>query len=96
MVRSGREASRQPVIAPERCTGCKSCIRFCRERVLLFDKSSRKVRVNPRWSCRDDCRTCAGLCPNGAIAFPDEEAFVAYLKARLGPRETPLSRHLPV
>lgn len=79
--RGGR--TQQPVIVPEKCTGCGSCIKFCGDMVLVFDKGPRKARVACPANCRMNCRICAGVCPSGAVTFPDEEAFISYLRWRL-------------
>ena len=73
----------QPVIIAQRCTGCKTCIKHCKNGVLAFDGSTRKIRVKGARGCRAECRTCARVCPTGAVSFPDEEAFVNYLINRL-------------
>ena len=73
----------QPVIKVQQCTGCKTCIKHCKNDVLSFDRSSRKIRVKGSRGCRVECRTCARVCPTGAVSFPDEEAFVRYLNNRL-------------
>lgn len=83
--------SRRPEVLTERCQGCKNCLRFCKVGVLVYDKASRSVRVHHRRHCPHDCRTCARLCPAGAITFPDEEAFISYLKSRLD-RHSPIPR----
>ncbi len=72
-----------PVIDPEKCTGCKTCIKFCKSRVLAFDKGSRKLRVKNPGNCQTVCRICAGVCTVGAITFPDEEALIHYFRKRL-------------
>ncbi len=72
-----------PVIDAEKCTGCRTCIKFCKSRVLAVDKASRKVRVKNPGNCQTVCRICAGVCTAGAITFPDEEAFIHYLRKRL-------------
>ncbi len=72
-----------PGIDPEKCTGCKACIKFCKSRVLSVDKTSHKVRVRNPGKCQTVCRICAGVCIAGAITFPDEEAFIHYLRKRL-------------
>ncbi len=72
-----------PVIDPEKCTGCKTCIKFCKSRVLAVDKLSGKLRVKNPGNCQTVCRICAGVCTAGAITFPDEEALIHYLRKRL-------------
>lgn len=72
-----------PVVDPEKCTGCKACIKFCKNGVLAVDKVSRKVRVKNPGNCQTVCRICAGVCTVGAITFPDEEALIHYFRKRL-------------
>lgn len=72
-----------PGIAEEKCTGCKSCLACCKERVIAFDEGARKCRIASPGKCRMECRTCASVCPAGAVTFPDEEKFIAYLRQRL-------------
>lgn len=73
----------RPEIVTERCIGCKTCIRYCKSKVLVFDRATRRIRVKDSRCCPWECRTCARLCPTGAVTFSDEEAFVRYLKKRL-------------
>ncbi len=72
-----------PGIDAEKCTGCRACIKFCKSRVLAFDRASGKVRVKNPDRCQNVCRICAGVCTAGAITFPDEAAFIHYLRKRL-------------
>ncbi|HEX8960818.1 MAG TPA: 4Fe-4S dicluster domain-containing protein [Geobacteraceae bacterium] len=73
----------RPVIIAERCVGCKTCIRHCKSKVLAYDRATQKIRTKDSSGCLLECRTCARLCPTGAVTFSDEEAFVIYLKKRL-------------
>ena len=73
----------RPVIITQRCTGCKTCIKHCKNNVLAFDRSTRKIWVKGSCGSHTKCRTCARVCVSGAITFPDEEAFVRYLSDRL-------------
>ncbi len=73
----------RPVIIAERCAGCKTCIRHCKSKVLAYDRATQKIRIKDSSGCLLECRTCARLCPTGAVTFSDEEAFVVYLKKRL-------------
>lgn len=72
-----------PTIDAEKCIGCKACVEFCKNDVLEFDEATGKTRVKNPYNCVVECRTCARLCPTGAITFPDEEAFIAYIKEKL-------------
>ncbi len=72
-----------PSIAVEKCTGCKTCFKYCKNGVLAFNKTRRKVRVKYPSRCRPGCRSCARFCPRRAIAFQDEMVFVeSYLQRR--------------
>lgn len=82
----------QPVINAQRCTGCKTCIKHCKNDVLAFDRSTRNIRVKGSNGCLAECRTCARVCPTGAVSFPDEEAFVRYLHNRLDRIKNGLAR----
>lgn len=73
----------RPVIFAERCSGCKTCIKHCKSKVLAYDRATGRIRVKESPGCLPDCRICARLCPTGAVTFSDEEAFVSYLKKRL-------------
>lgn len=72
-----------PVIDPEKCIGCKACIECCKNDAFEFDESTGKTRVKTPYNCVVECRTCARMCPTGAITFPDEAAFTAYIKEKL-------------
>ncbi len=69
-----------PTIDAERCTGCKSCVEFCKNDVLAFEGETEKVRVVNPFNCVVECRTCARLCPSEAISFPAEKDFAAWLQ----------------
>lgn len=73
----------RPIMVAQRCIGCKTCIRHCKSNVLSFERTTQRVRVKDSPGCPSACRTCARLCPTGAVTFSDEEAFVTYLKKRL-------------
>lgn len=79
-----------PTVVAEKCTGCKSCIKSCRNHVLAFDKKTAKIWVMNPSNCLPGCRICPRVCPTGAIGFADEEAFVHYLRMRLAKIETQL------
>jgi NAD-dependent dihydropyrimidine dehydrogenase PreA subunit len=64
-----------PKIDKEKCTGCGTCIEFCKNGVLDFDPETQQARVRSPYDCVIECITCARLCPAGAISFPDEKEF---------------------
>ena len=77
-----------PTIDPDKCTGCRTCVDFCRNDVLEFDEAAGKSRVRSPNNCVVACRACAKLCPEGAIRFPDEAAFAAFARERITRRAT--------
>lgn len=72
-----------PTIDADKCTGCQTCVDFCKNDVLAFDDSAGKSVVKNPYSCVVECSTCARLCPEGAIAFPEEAAWIALIKDRM-------------
>jgi NAD-dependent dihydropyrimidine dehydrogenase PreA subunit len=72
-----------PTIDPDRCTGCRTCVDFCRNDVLDFDDDVGKSRVKNPCNCVVECSTCAKLCPEGAISFPEEGAWISFIKERM-------------
>jgi NAD-dependent dihydropyrimidine dehydrogenase PreA subunit len=81
-----REIPWYPAIDPEKCTGCRACVDFCRNDVLEFDEAVGKTKVKDPFNCVVECSTCARLCPEGAISFPDEGAWIGFLKDRMSRR----------
>lgn len=75
-----------PTIDPGKCTGCRTCVDFCRNDVLEYDIDSGKSRVKNPYNCVVECSACATLCPEGAIGFPEEGAWTAFIKGRLSKR----------
>jgi NAD-dependent dihydropyrimidine dehydrogenase PreA subunit len=71
-----------PTIDPERCTGCRACVDFCKNDVLEFNEADGKTRVNHPYHCVVECSACAKLCPEDAIRFPDESTFLALVRER--------------
>ncbi len=52
-----------PEFDPEKCTGCRKCVDFCRFNALVYLKN--KPRVFPE-VCHS-CGGCALVCPEGAV-----------------------------
>ena len=72
-----------PTIDPDRCTGCRTCVDFCKNGVLEFDDDAGRSRVKNPYNCVVECSTCAKLCPEGAISFPEEGAWITLIKERM-------------
>ncbi len=65
-----------PVVDPELCSGCSSCVEFCIQGVFTFDGKS---HVAKPYNCIVGNTSCRSFCPEKAIAFPP----LAQLKSRL-------------
>ncbi len=67
-----------PVIDPDRCVNCRQCLEFCLFGVYEADVDGRVVVAHPN-HCKNNCPSCARLCPHVAIMFPkiEEESPVS-------------------
>lgn len=72
-----------PVINEGKCIGCRKCIDICGNGCLGFDEIRKVAYVKAPSECLADLRSCESGCPAGAIYFPDEEEYFAYVKQRL-------------
>lgn len=81
-----KEIPWHPSIDTEKCSGCRTCIDFCRNAVLEFDEQTQKARVHSPDNCVVECSTCGRLCPAEAISFPDAKEFAALIKKLLAER----------
>jgi NAD-dependent dihydropyrimidine dehydrogenase PreA subunit len=70
-----------PAIDYEKCSGCMSCVRKCRNGVYSEEGGRPKV-VKPQ-NCVVGCTGCQSVCPNGAISHPPKD----YLKNLLNGKE---------
>lgn len=66
-----QHSSGKALIAPEKCRGCKSCLKNCANGGLEFDPSTRKMTVTK--NCIG-CGNCLGACNFDAINFENDEA----------------------
>lgn len=57
----------QPTVDPDKCVGCKACMKECANQGLAFDPDARKMHVVPE-NCVG-CGRCIGACNFDAIAF---------------------------
>jgi len=70
----------KPVIDPQKCRGCKSCMKECANNGLVFDESSRKMGID-KASCVG-CGRCLGACNFDAIDFEQNQA-ISVLNAKM-------------
>lgn len=70
----------KPIIDPEKCRGCKRCMKECANNGLVFDENIRKMSVNEA-SCVG-CGRCLGACNFDAIDFAQNQA-IAVLNAKM-------------
>jgi len=54
-------------VDPDRCTGCRQCLRGCQFGALSFSVGRSKVVVDRRWCY--GCGVCRAFCPKGAITL---------------------------
>jgi len=66
-----------PVIDYRRCVHCRQCLEFCLFGVYETDQNGNVTVQNPV-NCKNNCPSCARICPHLAIMFPkiDEESPV--------------------
>ncbi len=67
-----------PVIDRDRCTNCRQCLEFCLFGVYEADAAGRVTVARPA-QCKNNCPSCARMCPHLAIMFPkiEEESPVS-------------------
>lgn len=70
----------KPVINPDKCKGCKSCLKECANNGLAFDNATKKMHVDEK-SCVG-CGRCLGACNFDAIDFAFNQA-ISVLNAKM-------------
>ena len=70
----------QAIIDPEKCRGCKRCLRECANDGLVYDAATKKMSINAD-NCVG-CGRCIGACNFDAIDFA-HNAAVAELNCRM-------------
>lgn len=81
--RAGKKDQRcngQAIIDPEKCRGCKRCLRECANDGLVYDEVNKKMTINAD-NCVG-CGRCIGACNFDAIDFA-HNAAVAELNCRM-------------
>jgi len=61
-----------PRINYEKCNNCGMCLLACGNKVFLWYEKEKKFIVGNPSNCVLGCTTCAKLCPEDAISFPDD------------------------
>jgi NAD-dependent dihydropyrimidine dehydrogenase PreA subunit len=61
-----------PVVDPEKCTGCLTCVEFCPHGV--FEARDGKALVVEPDGCVEFCRACEKLCDAEAICYAGASA----------------------
>jgi len=69
-----------PAIDAGRCTGCLACLDFCPRGVYAGGPEKRIIRVERPYECVVGCSNCRGVCPAGAISFPDLEEITVLIR----------------
>jgi len=66
-----------PVIDPDKCTNCGSCLDFCSNNVFEAGDEATVV-VNP-YNCVVGCAACRKVCDSDAITFPSNDKLIGWL-----------------
>ncbi len=59
-------------VAPEKCTGCRSCMKACQFGAMGFSAAQEKAFIDQR-ACYG-CGVCRAMCPSEAIALKSRSA----------------------
>ncbi|MGC8861055.1 MAG: 4Fe-4S dicluster domain-containing protein [Thermoplasmata archaeon] len=61
-----------PEINYDKCSNCGMCLLACGNKVFLYSENENKFIVGNPYNCVLGCTTCAKICPEDAISFPDD------------------------
>jgi NAD-dependent dihydropyrimidine dehydrogenase PreA subunit len=62
-----------PTLDAELCTGCGTCIDWCKHDVYRWSEDGSKVEVETKTNCVVGCSHCGTLCEAQALSFPTFE-----------------------
>jgi NAD-dependent dihydropyrimidine dehydrogenase PreA subunit len=62
-----------PTLDADLCTGCGTCIDWCKHDVYRWSEDGDKVEVETRTNCVVGCSHCGTLCETEALSFPTFE-----------------------
>jgi NAD-dependent dihydropyrimidine dehydrogenase PreA subunit len=62
-----------PTLDADLCTGCGTCIDWCKHDVYRWSEGGDKVEVETKSNCVVGCSHCASLCAAEALSFPSFE-----------------------
>lgn len=67
-----------PTVDTALCTGCKKCHNYCPHGVYTMVDG--KASAAHPYECVILCSNCKPLCPAGAISFPEQKAYIDFLR----------------
>jgi NAD-dependent dihydropyrimidine dehydrogenase PreA subunit len=68
-----------PTVDETKCTGCKSCFKFCGHQVYAWNDETHKPVVAKPFHCVVGCSNCMGQCEAMAISFPPLSVLKSFL-----------------
>jgi ferredoxin len=61
-----------PVVEQKLCTGCGKCVEVCEANAIRTEGENARINYNKCYNSNgSNCRTCADVCPKGAIRLVD-------------------------
>lgn len=67
-----------PVIDPNKCLNCGSCMEFCNNDV--YEEGELSPIVKSPYNCVVGCTSCQKVCEADAISFPSKDELISWLK----------------
>lgn len=69
-----------PTVNYDACIGDRACYEFCKNDVFVWGEENAHPIVQNPLNCVVGCESCAQLCPEEAITFPNQEELRATLR----------------